>query len=193
MNKNYSTGARQEFLNAAKSLPSEIQAGLNSRAITLVDAIIYSAKALGDNTTKEMMEASDTSKSGITNLNNRKLETNQYMMVTGIRLQTATISGTEAITEANIASADFDTKINSIVANGELEISAAGKPIFPRNSCQIFNTGTYNTMLRGLYLLDCPKMIVSQAEIVPTLRLNATSGGRIVARVELHGVKTVRA
>lgn len=191
MEKNYSTGVRQEFLNASTTLSPDVKKALETKTLTLVDAVLYSAKALGDNTTKELMDAADNQKSGVTNVNNRKLEAGQYMLVKAVRLQTATIAGTDPISEANITAADYDTKINPIVANGELDIIVAGKNIFPRNSCQIFSTGA-NADLRGFYPLDCPKMIVPQAEIVPTLRLNSTSGGRVVARIELHGVKTIR-
>jgi hypothetical protein len=191
MDKNYATGVRQEFLNASNKLLPEVKAAIANGTLTLVDAVIYSARALNADTSIELMQSSDTQREGVTNVNNRKLESGQYMLLKGIRLQTAAIAGSDAIDAAKIAAADYDAKINTQVANGELDIIVAGKTLFPRNSCQIFSTGS-NSPLRGYYPLDCPKIIVPQAEIVPTLRLNASSGGRVVARIELHGVKTVR-
>ena len=191
MDKNYETGVRQEFLKASEKFLPEVKAALANGSFTTVDTVLYSAKALGAETSKELMQSKDTQLEGVTNVNNRKLEAGQYMLLTGVRMQTATIAGADAIDNAAIAGADYDTKLNSQVANGELDIVVAGKTLFPRNSCQLFSTGA-NSALRGYYPLDCPKLIVPQAEIVPTLRLNASSGGRVVARIELHGVKTIR-
>ena len=183
--------SKMEMNEMMALLPSEIREGLASGNLKLVDAVIYSSKALDNATSKELMAASDNQREGITNLNNRKLEALQYFMLKGIRLRTATIEGSDAITEQNIAEADYSKAIDAKVANGELEILVSGKTAFPRNSCGVFQTN--EVALSGYHELDCPRLIAPQSEIVPTLRTYGSTGGRVVARIELHGCKIIPA
>lgn len=182
--------AKLEMEAAMSILPADVQAGLNAGTLKMVDAIIYSAKALNADTTIELMEASDNKKEGITNLNNRKLEALNYFLLKGIRLQTATVSGSDPITDAVIAAQNYDGIVPA-VANGELEIIISGKTAYPRNSNKVFDTNF--TSVKGLYTLECPRVVAPQSEIVPTLRLNASTGGRVVTRIELLGVKIIPA
>jgi hypothetical protein len=158
------------------------------------------------------MQSSDTQLEGITNLNNRKLEAGQYMLLTGIRLLAASNrleildrAGDDAglvlqqATSENYthhaASAHFSELSNhSCLANSELDIVVAGKTLFPRNSCQLFRRHNLENNAYGYYRLACPKLIVPQAEIIPTLRMNAATAGLAdyLVRIELCGVKTVR-
>jgi len=140
------------------------------------------------------MEASDTTQAGITNVNNRKLEPLNYMVVTGIRLLSKTISPASAgnPTDAEIAAAALDTAAVGIL-NGELDILVAGKTALPRTSCRIFgNTDSHEG--KGYYQLESPFVIAPQAEIVPTLRVNAAvSSGNEVVRIELLGARIINA
>lgn len=180
-------------MNEMKALlPLEIREGLENGTLKMVDAVIYSSKALDNATSKELMAASDNQKEGITNLNNRKLEAVQYFMLKGIRLRSASISGEAAITEQNIAEADFSKEIDPKVANGELEILVSGKTAFPRNSCSVFQTNN-SVALAGYHELDCPRLIAPQSEIVPTLRTYGSTGGRVVVHIELFGCKIIPA
>lgn len=184
--------SKLEMKEMMAALPVEIREGLSNGSLKMVDAVIYSSKALDNATSKELMAASDNQKEGITNLNNRKLEALQYFMLKGIRLRTAKIEGSEAITEQNIAEADYSAAIDAKVANGELEILVSGKTAFPRNSCGVFQTNN-SVALAGYYELDCPRLIAPQSEIVPTLRVFGSTGGRVVARIELYGCKIIPA
>ena len=181
-----------EFLEKFSLLPSDVQAGLNNGTLKLVDCALYSTKALGGSTSKELMEASDDKKEGITNVNGRKMEALQYFLVKGIRLTGTVISGSDAITESVIANAQFG-KLSEGVFNGELEVLVSGKTAFPRNSCRVFETAPY-TGMNAYYELDCPFMIAPQSEIVPTLRVNSNvETAREVVRIELIGTKIIPA
>lgn len=172
--------------NNTKLLPAQVAKALDNGTLRIVDTILYSAKPLNSDTTIELMKASDTQVAGITNVNNRKLEANNYMVVTGLRLMTAQVTGTG---EAALAAADFSGVLDAQVANGELELKVAGKTIMPRNSNRRFVTGT-SARWNNYFALDCPKLIVPQAEIQPILYLNAATTG-VAARIELHGVRTI--
>lgn len=186
--------ARSVMDEYISKLPVEIQGALKNGSLKIVDSVIYDQKYLANDTTKELMEASDTTQAGITNVNNRKLEPLNYMVVTGIRLLSKTISPASAgnPTDAEIAAAALDTAAVGIL-NGELDIVVAGKTALPRTSCRIFgNTDSHEG--KGYYQLESPFVIAPQAEIVPTLRVNAAvSSGNEVVRIELLGARIINA
>lgn len=186
--------ARSVMEEYISKLPAEIQGALKNGSLKIVDSVIYDQKYLANDTTKELMEASDTTQAGITNINNRKLEPLNYMVVTGIRLLSKTISPASAgnPTDAEIAAAALDTAAVGIL-NGELDILVAGKTALPRTSCRIFgNTDSHEG--KGYYQLESPFVIAPQAEIVPTLRVNAAvSSGNEVVRIELIGARIINA
>jgi len=181
---------KREFKANQSILPQEVQNAIQNRQLTLVDNVLYFTRALNNDTTCELVKDSDTKVAGITNVNAGKLEAGNYLLLSGVRLQTATV--TANADQAALAAADFSTTLNKQVANGELEITAAGKPILPRISCRRFATGS-DAKWNNYFALDCPKLIVPQAPIRSNLYLYATTGGTIAARLELHGVMTVRA
>lgn len=186
--------SRLEFLEKMGDIPAEIVNGLRDGSLKFVDFVAYSAKNLAGATTKELMEAADNQKEGICNVNNRKMEAIQYFCVKGIRLQSAVISGTDAITDTTIATAAFTTP-SAGVLNGDLEIAVAGKPAFPRCSCGIFSkSDSAKEGLKGYYELDNAFVVAPLSEIVPTLRLNSgATTTREVVRIELYGTKIVSA
>jgi len=181
---------KKDFMANKSILPKEVQSAIENRQLTLVDNVLYFTKALSNNTTCELVQDSDTKVAGITNVNSGKLEAGNYLLLSGVRLQTATVTATAS--QADLAAADFSTALHKQVANGELEITAAGKPILPRMSCRRFVTGT-TAKWNNYFALDCPKLIVPQAPIRSNLYVFASTGGTVAARLELHGVMTVRA
>ena len=113
---------KRDFMANKSILPKEVQNAIENRQLTLVDNVLYFTKALNNNTTCELVQDSDTKVAGITNVNSGKLEAGNYLLLSGVRLQTATI--TAAATQADLAAADFSTALHKQVANGELEITA---------------------------------------------------------------------
>lgn len=191
------SGGRNEFLSVMHLLPQEVQAALKNGGLTLVDQALYSVKRTSFASTVELMQSSDTQLENVTNLNNRKLEAGQYMLLTGIRLIATSISGEISSAQLNsyAATAQFsELGSYNFLANSELDIVVAGKTLFPRNSCQLFRRYNNSNNSYGFYKLTCPKLIVPQAEIIPTLRMNAAASGQAdyLVRIELCGVKTVR-
>ncbi len=186
------TTSKIEILERFENLPQEVRQGLDNGTLKLADTIFYSAKALGGATTKELMEASDTQKEGVTNMNNRKLEAGRYFLPLTIRLLGAAIEGTDAITDKDIALADFKV-LPAGVLNGELEIQVSGKTAFSRNSCHIFDKEAYDEF-KGAYQIENTFCIAPQSEIVPNLRLNSNvDTTRLVVRFEMMGAMIIPA
>ena len=181
---------KKEFRANMQILPTEVQNAILNRQLTLVDQVLYFTKALNNNNTAELVQDSDTKVAGITNVNGGKLEAGNYMLLSGIRLRTATV--TANADHSILAAANFTGALNNQVANGELEIVAAGKPLLPRCSNGRFVTGS-DVKWNNYFALDCPKLIVPQAAIRANLYMQASTGGTVAARLELHGVMTVRA
>ena len=180
---------KKVFTKNLDILPPEVQNALNSGKLTMIDNVLYFTKSLNNNNTAELVQDSDTKVAGITNVNGGKLEAGNYFLMTGIRLRTATVAANAS--PADLAAANFNA-LNSQAANGELEIVAAGKPLLPRSSCGRFVTGN-NAYWNNYFPLDCPKLIVPQAPIRANLYMQASTNGTVAARLELHGVMTVRA
>ena len=186
--------SQMDFWEKFDLLPADIQKGLAEKTLKVVNFVAYSSKNLAGATTKELMEASDTQKEGITNVNNRKMEAIQYFLVKGVRLTSAVIAGEAAIEESTIATASFTTP-SANVLNGDLDILVSGKTALPRVSCQVFSKNSAATEgLTGYYELDCPFMVAPLSDIVPTLRLNSNATTtREVVRFELFGCKIIPA
>ncbi len=186
------TTSKIEILERFDNLPQEVRQGLDSGTLKLADTVFYSTKALGGATTKELMEASDTQKEGFTNMNNRKLEAGRYFLPLYIRLLGATIEGTDAITDKEIANAEFKVLPASIL-NGEMEIQVSGKTAFSRNSCHIFDKDASDEY-KGAYQVENTFCIAPQSEIVPNLRLNTNvDTSRLVVRFEMMGAMIIPA
>lgn len=185
--------AKGALLSKVANLPTEIQSALNNGSLKIVDSAIYAQKALKGGSVVELMENSDTAVAGITNLNNRKLEQVNYMVVTGVRLLSASgVGAGNEPTDAEIAAADM-TIASKEVLNGELEIQVAGKVAFPRNSCRCF-AAEHDKMGEGYFALESPFVIAPQSEIVPTLRVNSSfDSKKEVVRVELIGARIINA
>ncbi len=178
-----------EFVARLGQIDETLASAVASGTVKLVDSIIYSAKVLSGSTTVELMESADQKKVGLRNLNKRQLEANTYFLVTGIQLlMTSTL---DSDNENPVPSSEY-TYISSLIANGELEIKQGDKIIFPRNSCEIFLTdGPDRKPYKGMYRLECPKMLIPLTDIVPTIWL--PSGETIPTvglKIVFHGVRT---
>ena len=182
------TTTRDLFIEYGQNLPEAIKKACNDGTAFLADSNIFTCRSLSTATTIELFQASDKIKDGICNFNDRKLDTGNYMLLLGMRLQTAVVA---EVTDENIAKADYTAKLDSAVANGDLELRVASKVVIPRTSCQVFTGTTRASLLKGYYALECPYMIAPDAQIVPTLRLGTPATDKTVVRFELHGARLI--
>lgn len=173
---------------AATSAGNEVVKALLSGSIHIGEYNFYAARAAKADTTIELMQASDTQKVGITNVNNRKLASNNYMLVGAIQILEASVTGTDPITDAQIIKASFG-KISACTANGEFELKQGTKILFQRQSNEIFKTSEGAAKrLAGYIILETPKMLLPDTEIIPSLFL-PEANPRAVYKIMFHGVK----
>lgn len=170
--------AKAEFESRMYLLPDNIVAGLKSQQLQIVDKAIYSNKLIDVAAYAELMVNSDVSVPGVTNVNNRKLEPNQYFMLTGITLLSGTGADARAVSYG---------EISAIIKNGDFQLRVGEKIIIPRTSCWIFDTGGQTSVQRGYYKLDNPKLIAPQTEIKPELWAAGANAANTCVRIVLHG------
>lgn len=186
---------KAEFEARMKTLDPNLAKAMIAGTIQSVDYALYAVRHLGADTTIELMQASDTQKVGLTNMNNRKLDANNYALVKGIQLLMS--SEKVAATDSALQGATFG-KINSTIANGDFELKQGDKTLIPRTSCEVFCKGGDNSLV-GYYALECPKMLAPLTEIVPTLYVpvavndSQTPANSTVAKIVFHCVKTNKA
>jgi len=152
--------AKGEFESRLHLLPANILADVQSGKLQIVDKVIYTNRSILTAQNADLMVNSDVAAPGVSNINNRKLEANQFFMLTEIVL----LSGANA----TLAATAFGIPVSNIL-NGEFEMSIGSKLIIPRTSCQIFNTANRVNCLVGSYKLANPKMIPPQTEIKVSL------------------------
>lgn len=188
--------AKALFASMMAQVDQSVVAAIRNAQIQVVDYALYVVRNLKADTSVELLQSSDSKEVGITNLNDRKLDVNNYVLITGIQLLEASIAkAAGSVTNDDLKAASYG-QIGAEIANGELDIKMNDKVMLPRISCEVFKRGsaTYgDSGLVGYMPWECPKMIQPLTEIVPTLWLplatNSESACKAVKFV-LHGIKT---
>lgn len=192
--------AKAVFASMMAQVESTVAEAIRSGAMQVVDYAMYAVRELKADTSIELLQSSDSKEVGITNLNDRKLDINNFVLITGIQLLEASFSKASAsVTKDDLKKAAYG-QISNVLANGELDIKMNDRVLLPRISCEVFKRGsqTYgDAALVGMMNWECPKMIQPLTEIVPTLWVPVatevtTSGSESCKAVKfiLHGVKT---
>ena len=138
--------AKALFASLMAQVDKSVVEAIRDARIQVVDYALYVVRNLKTDTTIELLQSSDSKEVGITNLNDRKLDVNNYVLITGIQLLAAevTASGTGADAKDAAKAATFD-QIPASIANGELDIKMNDKVMLPRISCEVFRRGANAT------------------------------------------------
>lgn len=180
--------AKAEFEARLNTIDSSIATAVANGKARITDYSLYTAKALAGNLNQEIFEAKDQKEVGVCNINNRKLEASQYMLITAVQVLAVELSA---------AGGDFKTasfgKIPAKFANGEFELKLDNKVLIPRSSMQNFVTdGPDAKNLEGYWRLECPVMVTPQTDLIPQVWLPVgTDTTKTVIKVVLHGARIV--
>ncbi len=180
--------AKAEFEARLNAIDSSIAAAIANGKARITDCSLYTAKALAGNLNQEIFEAKDQKEVGVCNINNRKLEASQYMLITAVQVLAVELPN---------AGDDFKTaefaKIPARFANGEFELKLDNKVLIPRSSMQNFVTDGPDTKnLAGYWRLECPVMVTPQTDLIPQVWLPVgTDTAKTVLKVVLHGARIV--
>lgn len=180
------TCAKPEFEARLNAIDSTIASAIASGKARITDFSVYTIKALAGNLNQEIFEAKDQKQVGVCNINNRKLEASQYMLITGIQVLVGKLTNADDFVGKVACS-----KISKELANGEFEFKLDNKVLVPRTSMDIFYTdGDDNHHLEGYHKLECPVMVTPQTDLIPQVWLPQGIDASLLAiKVILHGVR----
>lgn len=171
---------KAEMEKRFKQLPDDIQQGILQGRLQLTDKALYKITNASGKSTVELMENADTKTIGLTNIDGRKLDADNYFLLLGIQL----LSGAYTVTPSDAA---FDVPEKQIL-NGEFSLEVGNKIVIPRMSSAVFNTTGRTDLPKGFYKLDNPKLIKPQTEIVPELRTAAAISASTAVKLVFWGV-----
>lgn len=176
--------SRGQAMSRMGALPVEIQRGLVEKRLQFADTRFYVVKAANAVTSIRMIQSSDVKAPGVTNINNGKLEKDNYFLLTGLILLSAVA--------ADPLNAAFDT-VALAIANGDFEFKAAGnKYLLPKDSsCQVFDTNNRTDIENGLFKLDNPKWIEPQVDIEMNIRFSQATAANTNLKFVMVGVSVI--
>ena len=170
----------------AHMLPDNIREALVNRRLKIVNQAFYRISNFGTKQQDDLMFNADSKESGVTNVNSRKLEENNFFLLTSIILQSVEI-GTTPISDAVFG------VIGRAIRNGEFSLKNGDKILVPPTSARIFDTSTRNSVIRGEWKLDNPKFIAPQVEIIPELKLPVAAPAGTAVKLVLVGAGLCKA
>ena len=165
-------------------LPANIREAIANGQIKVVNMAFYKIVDISGLKQHEIMANADTKLAGFTNINGRKLEENNYFLLTSIVLQSGTKSG-------ELADVEFGIPCREIL-NGEFSLKNGDKVLMQPSACSIFNTLSKKNVIQGEYRLDNPKFIAPQVEIIPELKI-PTAKATLAVKLVLIGAGLVKA
>ena len=185
-----SKGSRGEMEKHFRELPAHIKAQLAKGDLRLADNLIYSIKPVNASKTIKMFETQDEKQTGLRNISNGRLQKNQAFLVSGVVLLAGvavdgTPDGAMGINFGKLE--DYPA-----LANGESDLKANKKVIFPETSNNVFKTLGLSTVPVGYYKLHNPRLIEDDVLIEYTINLGTTTGilPNTYLFVGLHGTIT---
>jgi hypothetical protein len=186
----HSRGSRGEMEKHFRELPAHIRAQLAKGDLRLADTIIYSIKPVNASKTIKMFETQDEKQTGLRNISNGRLQKNQAFLVSGIVLLAGvavdnSVDGSMSINFGKLE--DYPA-----LANGESDLKANKKVIFPETGNNVFKTSGFTTVPVGYYKLHNPRLIEDDVLIEYTINLGTTTGilPNTYFFVGLHGTIT---
>ena len=178
---------RAAYSIRAHMLPDHIREPLAANRIKVVNNAFYRIFDFGGRTQSDLMLNADTKAAGITNVNSRKLEENNFFLLTSIILLTGTYE-----TGKNPCDAKFGLACKEVL-NGEFSLKNGDKILVHPSSARCFDTSTRKDVFLGEWKLDNPKFIAPQVEIIPELKLPVAAPARTAVKLILVGAGLVKA
>jgi len=178
---------RAAFSIRAHMLPEHIRHAIAANRLKVVNKAFYRIIDFSGVKQQDLMENADTKKAGVTNVNSRKLEENDFFLLTSIILQSGTYTTADREFEAN-----FGLALKEIL-NGEFSLKNGDKIIVQPSSARIFDTSSLKNVTVGEWKLDNPKFIAPQVEIIPELKLPVATPANTAIKLVLVGAGLAKA
>jgi hypothetical protein len=175
--------SRIELEKKFRQLPKEIREGLLKKRLQLVDTRFYIVKDVAAKNTIDMIQGTDQKNVGLANLANGKLEKDNWLLLSAMRLL-------YAVSATGMMTADF-THIPPIVRNGEFEFEAGNKKLVGLISNDIFETVGRTDIPIGYYKFESVKVIEPQVEIKMPIKFTAAAEANAFLKVVYIGTSVI--
>jgi hypothetical protein len=175
--------SRIEFEKKFRQLPKEIREGLLKKRLQLVDTRFYIVKDVSAKNTIDMIQGTDQKNVGLANLANGKLEKDNWLLLSAMRLL-------YAVSATGMMTADF-THIPPIVRNGEFEFEAGNKKLVGLTTNDAFETVGRTDVQIGYYKFDSVKVIEPQVEIKMPIKFTAAAEANAFLKVVYIGTSVI--
>ncbi len=166
-------------------LPDHIRLAIAKNAVKVVNNCFYRILPISGLKQTDLMFNADTKLSGVTNVNSRKLEENNFFLCTSIFLQSGTFT-------THPWDAEFGLPCREIL-NGEFSLKNGDKILVQPSSARIFDTSSRKNLYVGEWKLDNPKFIAPMTEIIPELKLPVAAPDKTAVKIILVGAGLVKA
>ncbi len=176
---------RAQYSIRLQMLPDNIRMAIAANKIKVVNNAFYRTADISGQKQLDLMLNADTKLSGVTNVNSRKLEENNFFLLVAIILQTGTFT-------TQPWDANFDIPCKEVL-NGEFGLKNGDKVLVQPSSCRVFDTTTKTNRTTGEWRLDNPKFVAPMVEIIPELRLPVAAPAKTAAKLTLIGAGLVKA
>jgi len=179
---------KAKFERRLNLIPKGIRNDLVLGSKTTSDFSVYSIK-LAEGNRVEMFESGDNKREGLTNVNRAMLPNGAVMLVESIQILSGVGAGA---TEEDGKIVDFD-KIHEIIANGNFTFKNGQKIHFEDMSSAVFNHEGGSGVVKGIYKLNTPKMILPDTEIIFDIDMAGTLPANTFIKVIFNGIISVKA
>ncbi len=177
--------SRGEFEKRMPMLPKEIQTGLASKNLQVVDAAYYVTKNVSASKIAKMLKDDDNKVIAQSNISSAKLEKGNMMLLSGIILLAGVAEQGKTVGDVTF---DF---LPAYIRNGEFEFKANGTTLIPSTSCEVFNTAGM-TIRKGLFRLDNPKIINDQQAMELNLEWSSNAVDNTFIKAILIGTSVTK-
>ena len=177
--------SRGEFEKRMPMLPKEIQTGLASKNLQVVDAAYYVTKNVSASKIAKMLKDDDNKVIAQSNISSAKLEKGNMMLLSGIILLAGVAEQGKTVGDVTF---DF---LPAYIRNGEFEFKANGTTLIPSTSCEVFNTAGM-TIRKGLFRLDNPKIINDQQAMELNLEWSSNAVDNTYIKAILIGTSVTK-
>lgn len=172
-------------------LPAEVRTKLENGDLQLVPDQLYGIKPMKGQNRIDMFKAGDTTEVGATNVVQGKMKAEDYMLVTGIMVRTATAAG-DTLADGIAADYNANPPITALL-NGEFKFGQESTIYIDKCASSVFYEKGRTDIACGFYKLPTPKMLYPQRILKLEFDLAGVVDTNTFVRVDLCGVKTTKA
>ena len=175
------------FENRLSQLKPEIVTNLKKGLLQICDWSFYSVKKISGLTNIKMFEDGDTTSIALTNVVQGRMFPEDHFLATSLRVTTA-----EGAAGADGKGLHYGLPADCVV-NGEFKLGQESTVYMEKTSANIFANGNRTDINLGEYRLEAPKMFYPQRTLKWEFDLASAAPENTWMRVEIRGVRTMKA